>query len=89
MIGKKFNIYKRSKEHLIKSQEPYIPHFIWAVYAGVKLIYAGFSSIIHGVIPATFEGDAAYTVIDFYHKKLKNHVNPDYQKRIGKYDNNS
>lgn len=76
---------KASKEHLKKSQETYGSHLVWATYAGIKMILVGCSSIIHGIVPAFFQGTAAKTVIDFYHKRLVNHPNNEYQIYIGKY----
>ena len=82
MIGKKFNLYLKSKRHLAKSKETWGRHCVFAFFAGVKLIYAGIASIIHGLVPAFFEGTAALTVIKLYHRRLVNHPNPDYAKYI-------
>ena len=82
MIGKKYNLYLRSKKHLAKSKETWGRHSVFAFFAGLKLIYAGISSIIHGLVPAFFEGTAAITVIKLYHRRLVNHPNPDYAKYI-------
>ena len=82
MIGKKFNLYLKSKSHLAKSKETWGRHCVFAFFAGVKLIYAGIASIIHGIVPAFFEGTAAITVIKLYHIRLVNHPNPDYAKYI-------
>jgi hypothetical protein len=73
---------QKSREHLAKSQETYMPHFIWAFLSGLKLIWAGIASIIHGFIPGFFPGTAAKTVIDLYHKRLVNHPNKEYQEYI-------
>ena len=82
MIGKKLNLYLQSKRHLTKSKETWGRHCVFAFFAGVKLIYAGVSSIIHGLVPAFFEGTAAITVIKLYHRRLVNHPNPDYANFI-------
>ena len=82
MIGKKYNLYLRSKKHLAKSKETWGRHCGFAFFAGLKLIYAGIASIIHGLVPAFFEGTAAITVIKLYHRRLVNHPNPDYAKYI-------
>ena len=82
MIGKKFNLYLKSKRHLTKSKETWGRLCVFAFFAGVKLIYAGIASIIHGLVPAFFEGTAAITVIKLYHRRLVNHPNPDYAKYI-------
>jgi len=76
---------KTSGDHLKKSQETYGSHLVWATYAGIKMILVGCSSIIHGIVPALFQGTAAKTVIDFYHKRLVNHPNNEYQIYINKY----
>lgn len=73
---------KKSKEHLEKSQESYGSHFIWAKIAGLRLIWAGIASIIHGLVPAFFPGTAAKTVIFLYHKRLLDHPNTEYQDYI-------
>jgi hypothetical protein len=73
---------KKSKEHLEKSQESYGSHFVWAKIAGLRLIWAGIASIIHGLIPAFFPGTAAKTVIFLYHKRLLDHPNKEYQDYI-------
>ena len=59
-----------------------MPHFIWAVLAGFRLLYAGIASIVHGFVPAFFPGAAAKTVIDLYHKRLVDHPNREYQDYI-------
>ena len=82
MIGKKLNLYLQSKRHHTKSKETWGRHCVFAFFAGVKLIYAGIASIIHGLVPAFFEGTAALTVIKLYHRRLVNHPNPDYAKYI-------
>ena len=68
-----------------KSQETYGSHLVWATYAGIKMILVGCSSIVHGIVPAFFQGTAAKTVIDFYHKRLVNHPNHEYQIYIETY----
>ena len=82
MIGKKLNLYLQSKRHLAKSKETWSRHCVFALFAGVKLIYAGIASIIHGFVPCFFEGTAAKIVIELYHRRLVNHPNPDYAKYI-------
>jgi hypothetical protein len=80
----KFNLLKQSSIHLESSKETYTSHFIWASYAGFKMILVGISSIIHGIVPAFFTGTAAKMVIDFYHKRLINHPNKEYADYIAK-----
>lgn len=79
---------KSSKEHLEKSKETYVPHFVWAFFSGLKLIWAGVASIIHGFIPGLFPGTAAKTVIDLYHKRLVDHPNKEYQNYIDSFKHN-
>ena len=82
MIGTKYNLFLSSKKHLAKSKETWGSHCVFAFIAGAKLLYAGIASIVHGIIPAFFEGTAAITVIKLYHRRLVNHPNPDYAEYI-------
>ena len=75
-------LLKESSKHLQASKETYISHLFWATYAGVKLIVVGFSSIIHGIFPAVFQGTAAKTIINFYHERLVDHPNKEYTDYI-------
>lgn len=75
-------MFLSSKEHLNKSKESYASHAHWAVIAGLRLIFAGIASLIHALIPGFFQGTAAKTVIDLYHKRLVNHPNVEYQNYI-------
>lgn len=70
------------KKHLTISKVTYIGHLTWAVTAGVRLIYAGIASIIHGMIPTLFDGSAPKQVIDIYHDHLEGHPNPSYKEMI-------
>jgi hypothetical protein len=73
---------KQSIKHLEKSQETYFSHLLWAFLAGLRLIWAGIASIVHGLIPGFFPGTAAKTVISLYHKRLVDHPNKEYQDYI-------
>jgi hypothetical protein len=75
-------VIKKSLEHLQKSQEGYASHFVWAEMSGLRLIWAGIASMIHGLVPGLFPGTAAMTVIDLYHKRLIDHPNNEYQDYI-------
>jgi hypothetical protein len=77
-------MFRSISNHLNKSKETYVSHLVWAVYAGVKMIFIGISSIIHGIIPSLFTGTSAKMVIDFYHDRLVNHPNQDYRDYISK-----
>ncbi len=76
------------REHLKISKVTYLQHLVWAVTAGVRLIYAGLASIIHGLIPSLFDGSAPKQVIDIYHNHLEDHPNPKYKDMIGKAKQN-
>lgn len=69
-------------KHLDNSKVTYIEHLRWAVVAGLRLIYSGVASIIHGIFPTLFDGVAPKTVIDIYHSHLVNHPNRDYKEMI-------
>lgn len=75
-------------KHLNKSKVTYFQHLTWAVIAGLRLIWAGIASIIHGIIPNLFDGDAPKTVINIYHKHLLNHPNKEYAQMIEDEKNN-
>lgn len=70
------------REHLTISKVTYIQHLKWAVIAGLRLIYAGVTSIIHGFIPSLFDGAAPKQVINIYHNHLEDHPNPKYKDMI-------
>ena len=69
-------------DHLNTSKVTYSEHLRWATVAGIRLIYAGITSIIHGVIPSLFDGTAPKQIIDIYHGHLEDHPNPSYKKMI-------
>jgi hypothetical protein len=68
--------------HLKISKVTYLEHLRWAIVAGIRLIYAGISSIIHGVVPVLFNGTAPKQIIDIYHNHLEDHPNPEYKQLI-------
>ena len=70
------------KQHLISSKTTYFEHNKFALYAGVLLLYAGFASIVHALLPNLFPSTAARIVAKLYNKRLKNHPNPDYIKML-------
>jgi hypothetical protein len=57
-------IYTIFLQHLRQTNQQYWPHFKWAVYAGVLLLYAGLASIIHAIIPPLFPGTSERIVRD-------------------------
>lgn len=69
-------------KHLKTSKVTYIQHMRWAVVAGIRLIYAGFASIIHAMIPTLFDGVAPKIIIEIFCCHLRDHPNPSYQKMI-------
>ena len=69
-------------QHLIKSNETYASHSKWALKAGLTLIWAGISSILHAIHPSLFPFTSAKIVIDLYYKRLHNHPNSDYRNYI-------
>jgi hypothetical protein len=75
------------KDHLSISKVTYLKHLRWAVIAGLRLIYAGLASIVHGLIPSLFDDVAPKQVIDIYHNHLKDHPNPNYRDLISKNKN--
>jgi hypothetical protein len=69
-------------KHLDTSKVTYLEHLFWAVVAGFRLIYAGITSIIHGLVPTLFDGSAPKQIIDIYHSHLEDHPNPMYKEMI-------
>lgn len=69
-------------EHLKNSNVSYLEHLKFALSAGVRLIWAGVASLLHGIYPGLFPGTAAKTVIDLYHNRLHDHPNTEYQDYI-------
>ncbi len=69
-------------KHLNKSRVTYFQHLRWATVAGLRLIYSGVASILHGICPSWFDGVAPKTVIDIYHSHLLDHPNEDYKVMI-------
>lgn len=69
-------------DHLNTSKVTYFEHLRWATVAGIRLIYAGITSIIHGVVPSLFDGTAPKQIIDIYHGHLEDHPNPSYKEMI-------
>lgn len=75
-------LIKKSQEHLQNSKVDYRDHFVWAVFAGLRMIVSGMSSIVHAFVPAWFSGVAAKTIIDLYYERLTNHPSALYQGYI-------
>lgn len=70
---------KKIKKHLETNQVSYPQHFIFAIKAGVLLVYAGITSLIHAINPAWFDGTPAKIVARLYKGRIENHPNPDYR----------
>jgi len=77
-------MYKKSIKHLQESKIDYFSHMLFAIYAGLRLIWAGITSLIHSIVPGLFPGTAAKTVIDLYFERLQNHPNKNYNDYIRK-----
>ena len=69
-------------QHLIDSNETYLSHSKWAAHAGVKLLWAGVTSLLHAIHPSLFPFATAKIVIDLYCKRLHNHPNKAYAQYI-------
>ena len=69
-------------DHLNTGKVTYFEHLRWATVAGIRLIYAGITSIIHGIVPSLFDGTAPKQIIDIYHGHLEDHPNPSYKEMI-------
>lgn len=67
------------KQHLTNNQITFLDHFNLAIISGVKLIYAGLSSIIHAFVPCFFDSTAAKIVANLYHQRIKHHPNKIYR----------
>ena len=70
------------KEHLIKSNVSYTAHTYHAIVTGFRLIWGGITSIIHGICPVFFDGNAPRMIIDIYHDHLISHKNKEYKEMI-------
>lgn len=55
---------QRSRNHLQEAGKTYGPHGAFAIKAGFLLFFAGFASIIHGIVPALFPFVARDIVCD-------------------------
>lgn len=75
-------MFHQIKRHLSNSKTSYFEHQLFALKAGFKLIYAGFASLIHAIIPSFFPSTSAKIVNDLYKKRLENHPNLEYRKMI-------
>jgi hypothetical protein len=47
-------VFRQSSHHLQEAGKSYFVHGRFAVKAGFMLIFAGITSILHGLIPAVF-----------------------------------
>jgi hypothetical protein len=75
-------IVNESKQHLQLSRVGYFPHLLSGIGLGFKMIYLGLTSILHGLVPAWFEGDAPLGVAQLFYRKVYHHPNPEFQKHI-------
>lgn len=75
-------MFHQIKKHLDDSEISYFEHQLFALTAGFKLIYAGFASLVHAIVPSFFSSTSAKIVTDLYKKRLEKHPNPEYRKMI-------
>lgn len=76
------NIFARSVDHLKTSRVGYFWHLYGGVVLGCRMIYLGITSILHGIVPAFFEGDAPLGVAKLFYRHVQNHPNPAFQVAI-------
>ena len=75
-------IFERSRDHLAVSRMSYRAHARQSVFLGFKLIWLGLTSIIHGVIPSRFDGDAPLGVVRMFYQVVFLSPNPVFQAFI-------
>jgi hypothetical protein len=75
-------IFERSKDHLAVSRMDYRAHARQSIFLGFKLIWLGLTSIIHGVIPSRFDGDAPLGVARMFYQVVFLSPNPVFQAFI-------
>lgn len=78
--------------HLKEVQMPYIHHCRHALRYGIKLLWLGITSIIHGFIPTVFKFHSARGVIDIYNNisdlnHMKRIIQQQNEKRINDTSN--
>ncbi|MEZ4573802.1 MAG: DUF6356 family protein [Vampirovibrionales bacterium] len=47
-------VLSASRQHLKAAGKSYVPHGTFALKAGILLFYAGFTSIVHAIVPAWY-----------------------------------
>lgn len=49
------NLYKKLLQHLKENRMTYIEHLMFALYYSVLCLYAGFTLMIHSVLPCFYQ----------------------------------
>jgi hypothetical protein len=49
------NLYKKWLQHLKENNMTYIEHLIFALYYGILCLYAGFTLVIHSILPCFYK----------------------------------
>jgi len=73
------NPIQAAQEHLQKSKMGYFTHLYHALSLGLVLIYAGFASIIHALIPCIYAAYSANKVTRIFYRVVYKSANPDIQ----------
>lgn len=67
------------KKHLEDNKCTYLQHYVFAVKAGILMIFGGLASLIHAFLPCIFQGTSAKIVASLYNGRIKNHPNKTYR----------
>ena len=57
------NLYKKSKEHYVNSDETYFKHMSVAQHISFQLLKASMMAFIHSLIPGLFQTNASKKII--------------------------
>jgi hypothetical protein len=61
-------------KHLAESNKTYIEHFKFAFYAGLMLLWAGVTSIIHAFIPSLFPFVSRKIIVDLLEQSKRSEM---------------
>lgn len=64
---------RKSRQHLIDTQESYFQHQRFALRYAVSCFSAGFMALIHGLIPAFFQTSASEKVGELANRSRPKH----------------
>ncbi|MGE0201417.1 MAG: DUF6356 family protein [Candidatus Melainabacteria bacterium] len=70
-------LIRRSREHLKDAQKTYAEHGSFALRAGVLLIWAGVTSLVHGIVPAFFPFLSSRITLKLAAQSRENRTVPD------------